>query len=275
MDDFKPTQAVKIVEGGVERLYPLYDFEKKYNFRMSTDTIPEEITKHIETNLARTDKRLVPVTEVNEEPIALVAYGPTLRDWWKQVHDYKYVMSMSGSHKFLLERDIVPTWHAEIDYRERKAVHTNPSHPDVKYLMGSIVHSATFDNVKDRDVAVWNIAIDGITYPEGEIIIPSYWDIGQSSILLARMLGFRNMALFGFDYTFAVDSKETHAGFHNGPPKNHVFVKTDGKYFFTSDSLARGVLSFEQLITDYPDVNLTMFGDGLLNAYMRKHFTHG
>src|SRR5258708_4739592 len=65
---------------------------------------------------ARTTKGWIePAYQLRDEPIAIVCFGPSLNDTWKQVRDFKYIMTCSGAHRFLIDRGIIPTWHTEVD----------------------------------------------------------------------------------------------------------------------------------------------------------------
>ena len=81
--------------------------------------------------------RLEPHQELRTDPCAIVCFGPSLNETWEKVRDFKYIFSCSGSHKFLLERGIVPTWHVEVDPRQHKVALLGPPHPDVTYLPSS------------------------------------------------------------------------------------------------------------------------------------------
>ena len=152
-------------------------------------------------------------------------------------------------------------------------MHTNPAHPEVVYLMSSICHPKTINNGMDgKDIKLWHINLKGITYPEGELVIEGYWDVGQEAILVTKALGYRNLHLFGYDYAFETDTGETHAGFHNGTPKKYVFAQIGERLYKTSDDLARGVLAFTALMKDHPDLTLTVYSDGLLGAYLKYHY---
>lgn len=271
--EFGVTKAVKIIiEGGVERIFPLYDMNVLRAGLIFTDVIPPEIPGQIEANCQRVKERLETSKEVLDEPVAIVGYGPTLKRFGQYIPKFKHIISTSGAHKFLLDRDIIPEYHVDVDFRERKAVHTNPSHPDVEYLFSSMVHSAMLDNVEGKRVKLWHIFLKGIKYPDGELVLPGYWDVGQEAILVAKALGYRKMHLFGYDYAYEMDSENTHAGFHNGPPQHMVFAQVGERIYKTSDSLCRGIMTFTALMEDNPDIELTMYSDGLLAAYIKHHY---
>ena len=268
--EFGVTQAIQI--GDVK--YPLYDLSKLRAGLLFTENVPPEIQENVNYSLNNINSRLEVSSNIIDEPVAIVGYGPTLKEYWPKLKEYKHIISTSGAHKFLLDRDIVPTYHVDIDFRERKAVHTKEPHPDVQYLFGSIVHKATLDNVLSRGypMKLWHIKLPGIKYPDNEVVLEGYWDVGQEAILVAKALGYRNLHLFGYDYAYEVETGSTHAGFHNGPPNLRVFAKIGERYYQTSDSLARGVMVFTKLMEDNSDLSLTIHGQGLLSSYLDYHF---
>src|SRR6267142_2328196 len=71
--------------------------------------------EQVRANCREVKGRIAPQYELRKDPIALVCYGPSLNDTWERVRDFKYVMTCSGAHRFLLERGVVPTWHTEVD----------------------------------------------------------------------------------------------------------------------------------------------------------------
>ena len=271
-EGFKYTQQVKIKEGDTEKVFPLYDMEQMRAGLLYTEDIPPEIGDNVSKNIVRIKDRLQVSEKVIDEPCAVVGFGPTLKKFGERLKDFRHIITTSGAHKYLIDRDIIPSYHVEIDYRERKAVHTKESHPDVEYLLGSIVHPAVLDNVEGKRCKLWHIKLTGIEYPKDELVLEGYWDVGQEAILVAKTLGYRNLHLFGFDYAIEVDTDKTHAGFHNGMPINFVFAKCNNKYFKTTDNLARGVMVFQALMEDNTDLGLTIYSDGLLSEYLNYHY---
>lgn len=67
--------------------------------------------EQIKLAIKRVKERIQPVNEKRKDPIAVVCYGPSLNDTWEQIKEYKYIISCSGAHKFLIDRGIIPTWH--------------------------------------------------------------------------------------------------------------------------------------------------------------------
>lgn len=59
----------------------------------------------------RIKARIEPVYDKRSDPIAVVCYGPSLNDTWEKIRDFKYIITCSGAHKFLIDRGIIPTFH--------------------------------------------------------------------------------------------------------------------------------------------------------------------
>jgi hypothetical protein len=272
-DDFKVTQVFKVKQGSTEIVFPLYNLDKHRNGELYTESVPDEMHQNIETNCKAVKDRLQYNRDISSEGIAIVGYGPTLQATWPDICDFKTIITTSGAHKFLVQHDVIPTYHVDIDYRERKAVYLNEPHSDVTYLLGSMVHPKMIENVGSNRIKLWHLDLDGLTYPPGEVVLPGYWDVGQQAILVAQVLGYKHMHLFGFDYSYDVNTDQTHAGEHGSLPDIKVMAKVGDKYFPTADHLVRGMLTFIKLMEDHPELTLMFHSNGLLVEYIKYHFT--
>ena len=75
-----------------------------------------------------------PEGEKRTDPIAIVGFGPSLKDTWEGIKPFKYIMSCSGAHPFLIERGIIPTWHTAVDPLPGNTVKLiGQPHKDVEY----------------------------------------------------------------------------------------------------------------------------------------------
>ncbi len=80
------------------------------------DLLPDDVSFDLKSNIEFALKNYSGrVKELLDEPIALVGYGPSLRRTWELLRGYKHIMTMSGSHDFLVERQILPRYHIEVD----------------------------------------------------------------------------------------------------------------------------------------------------------------
>src|SRR5687767_8588182 len=92
--------------------------------------------EQIRKNTAAVSDRIAP-GERRADRCAIVGYGPSLRDTWEQLRGFETLITCSGSHKFLLERGIVPTYHVEVDPRDHKIGLLGEADPRVTYLPAS------------------------------------------------------------------------------------------------------------------------------------------
>lgn len=76
--------------------------------------------EQVKLSTNRIKNRIETNYELRNEPIAIVCYGPSLNDTWEEIKNFKYIITCSGSHKFLIERGIIPTWHVDVDPRPHK-----------------------------------------------------------------------------------------------------------------------------------------------------------
>ena len=100
----------------------------------------------------RIKTRFQPIDTIQTEEIAIVCYGPSLKQTWPEVKRFKKIMTCSGSHQFLLERGIIPTWHVDLDPREHKVKMLGQPHKDVEYLMASTCHPTMWDKLEGFNV---------------------------------------------------------------------------------------------------------------------------
>ena len=122
----------------------LLDHTQKQPVRYAIDLWLRD--EQIRVNTARVKARIAPHYELRNEPVAIACFGPSLNDTWERLRDFPHIISCSGSHRFLLERGLVPTWHVEVDPRAHKIQLLGDPHPDVEYLPGvdlpPVVHRA-------------------------------------------------------------------------------------------------------------------------------------
>ena len=245
----------------------------KVDYCVETWIRDEQIRRAIE----RPIPRLQPVTDLRNEPIACVGYGPSLNDTWEQLKNFKYVMSCSGAHKFLVERGIQPDWHVEVDPREHKVGLIGEPCKKTTYLIASACHPKVFDHLKDYNVVLWHIydATDEgwRLLPASEWAITGGCSVGVRMLTLSRFLGFTDLHVFGMDGSES-EVHGKHAAHHPMQPKGYALVTVDGREFKTTSSMftvAQGIWHELDMLTD---VKATFYGDGLIQhmskSYVRK-----
>lgn len=242
---------------------------------------PWQKMEQIKANIARVPGRIKEVIELRTEPIALVNFGPSLQQTWEQVGNFKFVMTCSGAHKFLVDRGIIPTFHLDVDPRPHKVTLMGPPHKDVEYLIASTCSPRLLDHLAGFNAKLWHI-FD--SEEEGYRIIPhGEWQItggcsaGVRTITLARFLGFTDLHIFGMDGCF--QGGGSHAADHPNAPKAGYVLEYGGKEYVTTPSMLEAVKNTWHELDMMKDTKATFYGNGLVQemakSYQKKELPVG
>lgn len=226
----------------------------------------------------RIKDRLEPSEAIYDEEIAIVCYGPSLVDTWQELRRFKKIITCSGAHQFLLDRGIVPTWHVDLDPREHKVNMLGQPHPSVEYLIASCCHPSMWDKLEGYRTKLWHIYANEdnkelpLTYPRGEWILTGGNNVGLRCLVVARILGYRNIHVYGMDCSFH-DKAKHHAAQHLNANKQVYEVPYGGKMYYCEPVMVDYARQFFHEMQQLPDVNVTLHGEGLLQhmASVKRH----
>lgn len=230
--------------------------------------------KIIVENSERIRGRFIPTAELSDEPVAVVAYGPSLRATWREIEKFNTVFTCSGAHKFLVDRGITPTHHVESDPRGHKIEMLGEPQPGVEYLIASVCHSNYFDKLEaaESKILLWHILFDEdevfALYPKGDWVICGGNTIGPRTLKIARLHGYTNIHIFG------LDGSGKHAGPHANPPPLDWYnpMTVGGREFETTMNLLWQAQSLFDDLDRMPEVKATFYGDGMYQ-HMAKNRT--
>lgn len=227
----------------------------------------------IRAAIARGLPSVKPVTELTNEPIALVGYGPSLNDTWEQIKGFKYVMSCSGSHKFLVEHGIIPTHHLEVDPREHKVQLIGQPQRGTTYMIASTCHPKVFDHLTGYDLRLWHVFdsdSDARRFiPAGEWCVTGGCSVGVRMFTISRFLGFTDLHIFGMDGS--QDDRGKHAATHPMQPPGFSEVTYEGKTFQTTSSMYAVAQGIWHELDQLKDCTAKFYGDGLIQ-HMAKFY---
>lgn len=219
--------------------------------------------------------------------VALLAcYGPSLKDTIGTIQAAAGevdVVSVSGSHDFLLENGVVPKYHVECDPRPHKALNVDKSHPDVTYLIASVCHPEYFDKLGDAAVRLWHVSTSEhvlrLINECGENpkhIISGGGSVGLRAIPLLYAMGYREIHIHAMDCSFKSEGEgiAQWAGKHAGKKQDCCEVLCDGELFISSPVLLTYATGFFESIQKVTDLSIRLYGKGLLQSmceyYMRQ-----
>lgn len=224
----------------------------------------------------RIKQRIEAAKEKRSEPIAIACFGPSLATEWEKIKDFKYVMSCSGAHKFLVERGIIPNWDVTVDPREHKTKLIGPPQKETEYLIASTCHKAVLDHLEGFNVKLWHVFDNDKeafrVLPAGEWAVTGGCSVGLRCLTLARFIGFTDMHVFGMDGSEGPTGK--HAAEHPNQPKAHALVEYKGVTYRTTTSMVEAAKQTWHELDQMPDVTCKFYGEGLVQAmakdYVRK-----
>lgn len=210
----------------------------------------------------------------HERRAVIACYGPSLKDYVEKLREEAIgndVVSVSGSHDFLIENGITPTFHIECDPRPHKSIHITPQ-IGIQYLLAASCHPDLFAKMEGMDVRLWHAedhirVKDELNSPAP--IISGGGSVGLRSIAVLYYMGYRNLSVFGMDCSFADDGKTQHAGKHAGKVQDLCAVQVAGREFITSPILMTYAANFFDMAKQRPDVKWRIYGDGLLQNWIR------
>jgi uncharacterized Rossmann fold enzyme len=229
--------------------------------------------EQVKLSTARIKARIQPHYDARTEPVAVVCFGPSLNDTWEKIRDFKFIFSCSGSHRFLIERGIIPTWHVEVDPREHKTKLIGTPHKDVEYLIASTCHQKVFDHLEGFNVKLWHVFNNQTealrVLPTGEWSITGGSSVGLRAMTLARFFGFTDLHVFGMDGCEGATGK--HAAEHPNQPPNHSLTTYEGVTYKTTASLLECARQTFHELNQMPDVNAIFYGAGLVQEMAKKY----
>ena len=254
--------------------------DMNFNVKTAYCISEDERLKNVEYSSKKISGRLEPSIIKDNSEVAVVCFGPSLIETWEQIKKFKYIISCSGAHKFLIEKGIIPTWHVEVDPREHKVLLLGKPHKDVEYLISSNVHPKLIDILDGYKTKLWNSLPDVPLQklpnhvPRGEWIFPGGSTVGIRSVCIASFLGFKKIHVFGMDSSYPKDNIGEHANFHPNPakPSQKITVDYDGITYNTTLSFLAYAKEFFKLRKLIHDCELLFYGDGLLQHMIQGNW---
>lgn len=231
--------------------------------------------EQIKQAIARVPDRIQP-HPLRSDPIALVCFGPSLNETWEQIRGFRYIMTCSGAHQFLVSRGVTPTWHVEVDPRAHKTALIGPPCLETDYLIASTCHGAVFDHLEGFRVKLWHVfdaKEDALrTLPHGEYALTGGCSVGLRTMTVARFLGFTEQHIFGMDGSRGPSGN--HASAHPAQPKHHdqtEYPQGSGRMWETTASMLEAARGTWHELNQMPDVRATFYGDGLVQAMAKDY----
>jgi hypothetical protein len=218
--------------------------------------------------------------------IAIVCFGPSLKETWEQVKDFDAIITVSGAHKFLHEHGLNAEgrswWHVEVDPREHKIALLGQPQPGVTYLPASCCHPKYFDHLEagGATIKTWHVFDNSDDanriLPRGEWAITGGCNVGLRAMTIARFFGYLEMHVFGMDGCEGDEPGKKHAAAHplqDGTGHSLCeYPEGSGQMWRTTSGMLESARQTWHELDMMGDVTATFYGRGLVQE-MAKHYT--
>lgn len=232
------------------------------------------VVANIERNIRRPLPQVQP-HDPQDHPIALVLGGPSLKDTFADLEEKHQkgtkVVSVNGTHDFLLDRGIRPSAHIQLDARRFNARFVKRWQKETKYLLASQCHPVVFDVLKDANVWIYHAS----AHPQETAVLQSHYlgryylipggsTVALRALPLLRMLGFYKIEIYGFDSCFMGDEHHAYKQAENDRLRS-AEVTVNGRTFKCNAWMHAQAEEFRRMAKFLGDeVKLVVHGDGLI-----------
>jgi hypothetical protein len=199
----------------------------------------------------------------------LVCYGPSLKYTWPALIGKEDVYCVGASHRFLIDRNIIPYAMIDCDPRSRNVDQMGNPHKDVRYWLASCVDPSYIKKLEGHDVALWHIHNGQISADFVWSLEPDAWlligggSVGLRAISLLYARGYRNFSIHGMDSSY--DGNAEYAGEHVPQANKKIIdIRCHDRWFKTNPSLVDYARQFLDDMRLWEGTKFQLHGDGLL-----------
>lgn len=277
--ELRPEEVRAIERGPI--FYRIEDGVKKFG-----DSWSERSSRLIYA--AKQHIRHLPQLEPHDGVAAIIGASPSIVNHTEAIRKIKedemnVVMSLNGTHSWLVDRGIIPNIHVMFEIDEKHVVDLcgGPPHKDVYYYICSHCHQRLHRELRDYHRVLWHCFDEP---PEYQALVaklfPDEFMVGGGhvtffrSVNIAIILGYRKFEFFGVDGSYEGDMSH-YEGYHSyaGEVTMDVIAGGNGlpyKRFHTNPSLSFMVHEFLRFCeVNQSGLKIHVNGDGLMR-YMHQ-----
>ena len=236
------------------------------------NTSDEDLHRNIRANSARPrqlERRWVKSEDAHSQIAVLVGSGPSMAECLGELRQHQTaghtIFAMNGAASFLAGHGIIADYQVMIDPREDTSVLVGPARD---HLIASQCHPAVFDALPHAKL--YHLQIEGIDddlpeYQHPFALVGGAASVGNTSTVLAYVLGYRNLHLYGYDSSHRdAQSHAFHQKMNDGEP--NCVVTWNGKDYRTSLTMKLQAEKAQDTLRllEGEGVKITVHGTGLL-----------
>jgi uncharacterized Rossmann fold enzyme len=228
----------------------------------------------LEKNVRSAMDRQIPwlqMKEAHSGHVAIVAGGPSMADnfaeiaWRKSVG--QQVWAVNATAAYLRERGIIPDGHVIVDARPENATFLDGAASDTMHYLASQCDPAVFQAAER--VTLWHAnspgMIEMLTGLRETPLIGGGSTVGLQALVIAHVLGYRKIHLYGFDSSYREDEHHAYAQSLNADERT-VNALIGDRTFKAAPWMVQQAEEFMQTAAELErdGTIITVHGDGLL-----------
>lgn len=202
-------------------------------------------------------------------PAIICGSGPSLADCIGEIRERRaqggIIFALNGSAAFLHEHGIMPDYQVIIDARKETAALVGPART---HLFASQVHPDCFRRAPDA--RLWHLQVGNIEacfpdYEDGYALVGGAASVGNTTLCLAYVLGFRDLHCYGYDSSHRDGRGHAFAQpLNDGDPC--AVVNFNGRQYVSSLTMKLQAERFVDTATalELENVSIAVHGSGLL-----------
>jgi hypothetical protein len=248
------------------------------NDGITTASFPE-LVANIRRNVARGLPQCRPHAP-HDKPCVLLAGGPSLNGHLDEIREKSGsmpVLCTNGTYNWCLAHGITPKALIVLDARRSNTKFVSTVLPNCKYLFASQAHPELFAAVPSTQTWIWhsngsramNAVIDAAYGKEVWHPVFGGCTVTLRGISLLKMLGWRNLHIYGFDGCLV--SGEHHAYNQEENDGDDVaLVEVNGRQFECHPWMVRQYEDYLASSDLFKGMSLSVYGQGLIASCVRE-----
>jgi hypothetical protein len=205
--------------------------------------------------------------------LAVVGAGPSVRDYLDELSGYDEVWAVNGAYEYLLEQNIFPQGFVALDPLPGLAHYVKRAHQNTVHYISLMCDPSVFDALGGFQVMTWIPAQDvtSLVFPPGSYLVPGGTTALTRTPALAKMLGWRDVTIYGADCSFDEQSRYVypHGKFKEDSTDTVIPVMCNDEGPFYSEEALLKQASQLGVLSQTKAIKLSFRCGGLLDAHLR------
>lgn len=235
---------------------------------------PSTFRKYTERNLLR---GLPEITNLppHHERLYIACSGPSLLDTWEELKPHNgQIWALNSAFDWLCKRGVRPDVGVCLAPENAILDYFQEMQKDDVFLFACQTHPDLIDRAIDRgaQVVLWSTKHpEGWNMPVGKgPLVYGGGTVGSRSLDLAYVLGFRDVHILGMDACLSPDGRiSVETPIYEDRRKDLRIFMINGRAFVALPSHARQVEDFAPILRPLQGMEVTLYGDGMLQWSQR------